>query len=426
MSAQNYWIVKSRLVSCLLGATLAAAAMGEPSFAQQQPADQQQTQPQQQQPPQTPPSQQQPQQPQQPQQQSALTQEQIQQLVAPIALYPDDLLAQVLTASTYPLEVTLAARWSEKNPNVKGDALKAAMEKESWDPSVKGLTAVPQVLSMMNEKLQWTSDLGEAFLAQPDDVQTAVQTLRAKAEQTGNLKSSKEQKVRRVAATPAPDYVGPPEYIVIEPVEPDYIYVPIYDPVLVYGPGFWPAAYVPFFWYPPAWTVGPVFGFGPVLFVGPALWCHYAWGYHGYAAIRVNTTRYAAFNRRPYTGGNTWRFNAAHRRNIAFKNPKLQRQFGKAGTKRPGVQVNRGVQSNKGPQAKGKQLNQVNRAAATSNKNLKRGQSGAGARHVERKTTPRNVQPRPAVQRPPHVQPQTNRGGGQGGKNAQGGKRGKQ
>ena len=188
-----------------------------PALAQQQPPPQGQPQPEQQ----------------------PLSQQQLQQLVAPIALYPDALLAQVLTASTYPLEVTLAARWAEKNPNVKGPALEAAMQKEPWDPSVKGLTAVPQVLAMMNEKLDWTAQLGEAFLAQPNDVQTAVQTLRKQAETTGNLKSGKEQKVSRIPAPQGTGYAGPPEYIVIEPFEPDYVYVPVYDPVLIYGPGYW-------------------------------------------------------------------------------------------------------------------------------------------------------------------------------------------
>jgi Protein of unknown function (DUF3300) len=170
------------------------------------------------------------------------------------------------------------ARWAEKNPNLEGAALEEAMQKEPWDPSVKGLTSVPQVLAMMNEKLDWTQQLGEAFLAQPDDIQNAVQALRAKADEAGNLKSSKEQKVRRVAAPPSPGYVGPPEYIVIEPVEPDYVYVPVYDPVAVYGSGYWPSGYTPFYWYPRWWTVGPVFGFATAAFVGPALWYHYNWG----------------------------------------------------------------------------------------------------------------------------------------------------
>src|SRR5262245_24970755 len=175
-------------------------------------------------------------------------------------------------------------QWRRAGPkkiwDVKGTALEDAMQKQPWDASVKGLTAVPQVLAMMNEKLDWTSQLGEAFLAQPDDVQNAVQALRKQAETTGNLKSSKEQKVRRVAAPPSTGYVGPPEYIVIEPVDPEYVYVPVYDPVVVYGPGYWQPAYVPFFWHPPWWTVGPAFGFGAALFVGPALWYHYNWG-HG-------------------------------------------------------------------------------------------------------------------------------------------------
>jgi Protein of unknown function (DUF3300) len=275
------------------------------------------------------------QQPQQPQaQQQPLTQQQLQQLVAPIALYPDALLAQVLTASTYPLEVTMAARWSEKNQNLKGAALQDAMQQQPWDPSVKGLTSVPQVLVMMNEKLDWTSQLGEAFLAQPDDVQNAIQALRRQAETTGNLKSSKEQKVSKVAAAPRSGYVGPPEYIVIEPLEPDYIYVPVYDPVLVYGPGFWPAAYAPFFWHPPWWTVGPVFGFGSALFVGPALWYHYNWGSGGFAAIQTNAALYSKFNKVNVAGGGqfqNWKFDPAHRGNVQFKNTNLQQQFGNLG-----------------------------------------------------------------------------------------------
>ena len=296
----------------------------------------------QQQPP--PPPQQQP-------QQQALTQQQLQQLVAPIALYPDALLAQVLTASTYPLEVTMAARWSEKNQNLKGAALEDAMQKQPWDPSVKGLTSVPQVLAMMNEKLDWTNQLGEAFLAQPDDVQNAIQALRSQAETTGNLKSGKEQKVRRVAAPPSTGYVGPPEYIVIEPMEPDYIYVPVYDPLVVYGSGYWVPAYAPFFWYPPWWTVGAAFGFGAALFVGPALYYHYNWGHGGFAAIQTNTVLYSKYNKVNLSGGSqfqNWKFDPAHHGNVQFKNTKLQQQFGNVGGK--GVQGIQGIQTGKAVQ----------------------------------------------------------------------------
>jgi hypothetical protein len=297
-----------------------------PALAQQQPPPQGQPQPEQQ----------------------PLSQQQLQQLVAPIALYPDALLAQVLTASTYPLEVTLAARWAEKNPNVKGPALEAAMQKEPWDPSVKGLTAVPQVLAMMNEKLDWTAQLGEAFLAQPNDVQTAVQTLRKQAETTGNLKSGKEQKVSRIPAPQGTGYAGPPEYIVIESFEPDYVYVPVYDPVVIYGPGYWGPAYTPFFWRPSWWVAGPVIAFGTAAFVGPALWYRYNWGHPGYAAIQTNTALYGRFNRvavAPGAGGfQAWKFDAAHR-NTQFKNTNLQKQFGNVGARN--VQ---GVQTLHGPQ----------------------------------------------------------------------------
>jgi Protein of unknown function (DUF3300) len=325
---------------CFIAALVAPIALSDilPASAQG-PQDQQQSQP-----PQPQPQQEPPQQPQQQPQQQRLTQQQVQQLVAPIALYPDALLAQILTASTYPLEVTMAARWSEKNQNLKGPALEEAMQKEPWDTSVKGLTSVPEVLVLMNEKLDWTSQLGEAFLAQPDDVQNAIQALRRQAQSAGNLKSSKEQKVSKVPAPASSAYAGPPEYIVIEPVEPDYVYVPVYDPVLVYGPGYWGPGYAPFFWHPPWWTVGPVFGFGAALFVGPALWYQYNWGRPGFAAIQTNTALYSRFNRvsTNVAGGGQWKFNPAHRGNVQFRNTNLQQQFGNVGGK--GVQ---GIQSGK-------------------------------------------------------------------------------
>ena len=178
---------------------------------------------------------------------------------------------------------------------------------------------------MMNEKLDWTNQLGEAFLTQPNDIQNAVQALRKQAEATGNLKSSKEQKVSRIAAPPSTGYAGPPEYIVIEPVEPDYIYVPVYDPVVVYGADYWPPAYVPFFWHPPWWTVGPAFGFGAALFVGPALWYHYNWGHAGFAAIQTNTALYSRFNRGvtlPVPA--SFRTGSSTRRTTATSNSRIQ------------------------------------------------------------------------------------------------------
>lgn len=215
--------------------------------------------------------------------QQPLGQGQLEELLAPIALYPDDLVAQILTASTYPIEVVQAQRWVADHPNLQGNALQDAMQQQSWDPSVKGLTAVPQVLSMMNDKLDWTQQLGEAFLAQPNDVSNAIQQLRVKASANGNLKSSNELTVGTIAASTPPPPPGPPppgvdpamlpppppsDYITIQPTDPGMYYVPVYDPALAYGPWPWPA-YSPFYWYPPGYVLGAaVIGFGVDFLLG--------------------------------------------------------------------------------------------------------------------------------------------------------------
>src|SRR5512139_379 len=168
-------------------------------------------------------------------------QEELDQLLAPIALYPDDLLAQILMASTYPLEVVQADRWVKQNKSLKGDALKAALEKQTWDTSVKSLVPFPDVLAMMSDKLDWTQKLGDAFLEQEKDVMDTVQKLRRKANEAGNLKSSNELAVKKEA-----------DIIIIEPANPQVIYVPSYNPTVVYGA--WPyPAYPPYpvYAYPP-------------------------------------------------------------------------------------------------------------------------------------------------------------------------------
>jgi Protein of unknown function (DUF3300) len=272
---------------------------------------------------------------------------QLEKLLAPIALYPDDLVAQILTASTYPLEVVQAARWLNEHSNVQGDALQDAMQQQPWDASVKGLMAVPQVLAMMNDKLDWTQQVGEAFLAQPDDVSNAMQQLRAKAAANGNLKSSKQLKVSKVAASGPPTPAPPPpqdvdpamlppppaDYIMIEPVDPGMYYVPIYDPLVVYGPWPWPA-YSPFYWYPPGYVLGAAaIGFGVGSFVGAALWSHYNWGGGG---VSINVARYNEFNHTNLAatagGLSHWQFNAAHRGTVGFQNAKLREQFGTTAT----------------------------------------------------------------------------------------------
>jgi len=277
-----------------------------------------------------------------------LGQAELEKLLAPIALYPDDLVAQILTASTYPLEVVEAERWVSAHPNLQGNALQGAMQEQSWDASVKGLAAVPQVLAMMNDKLDWTQQLGEAFLVQPNDVSNAIQQLRAKAQATGSLKSSKEIRVSTVAAQgppPGPQPVGvdpallppppPSDYIVIEPTDPGLYYVPIYDPMVVYGPWGWPA-YAPFYWYPPGYALGAaVIGFGVGFFVGSALWCHYNWG-GGWSGgpVTINVARYNQFNHTNFVaernGFSNWHFDAAHRGTVGFHNATLRQQYGGA------------------------------------------------------------------------------------------------
>ena len=212
---------------------------------------------------------------------------QLEQLVAPIALYPDSLLSQVLMASTYPLEIVEAARWSSANAQLAGDALENALQQQKWDPSVKALTAVPQTLQMMNDKLSWTQQLGDAFLAQQEDVLKAVQRLRARADANGQLKSTEQQKVTKVAAAPsaaaAPSVgavtTGAPATPVytIEPANPGQYYVPVYDPGVVYGD--WPYAdYAPFYWTPPGYVAAGALGFTAAAMAGAALWGGVDWG----------------------------------------------------------------------------------------------------------------------------------------------------
>ena len=160
--------------------------------------------------------------------QTLLKPEQLEALVAPIALYPDELLANVLAASTYPLEVVQADRWVKANKNLKGDALKAAVDKQAWDDSVKALASTPDVLAMMSDKIDWTKNLGDAVLAQQPDVMDAIQRLRAKAQANNKLVTNKQQKV-------SVQQQENKEVIVIEQAQPDTMYVPYYDPATVYG-----------------------------------------------------------------------------------------------------------------------------------------------------------------------------------------------
>jgi hypothetical protein len=251
-----------------------------------------------------------------------LTQEELDQLLAPIALYPDSLLAQIFMASTYPLEVVQAGRWVKANQSLKGDALAAALEKQDWDPSVKSLVNFPQVLDMMNEKLDWTQKLGDAFLEQQKDIMATVQKLRAKAEAEGNLKSNQEQKVVVEKET---------NTIIIEPANPQVVYVPTYNPTVVYGA--WPyPAYPPYYYYPPGYVPGAaLFSFGMGVALGAA-W-GYAWGGCNWRGgdVDINVNRNNNFNRNidrskyqnkvtaGQGGRGEWKHNPEHRKGVSYR-----------------------------------------------------------------------------------------------------------
>ena len=254
-----------------------------------------------------------------------LSPQQLEQIVAPIALYPDDLLSQVLMASTYPLEVVQAARWTSQNPNMTGKALEDAMAKQTWDPSVKGLVAVPQTLAMMSEKLDWLQQLGDAFLDDQGAVLDAVQRLRKRAEGTGNLKTSPQMKVSNVSR---PGPTGQPaEYIVVEPADPQVMYVPVYDPGVVYGA--WPYPdYPPYYYEPPGWIPGTyaygALAFGASVAVGAAIWGGANWWNR---SVNINANRYNSFNRTNIAGGN-WNHNVNHRGNVPYRNNATAQKFG--------------------------------------------------------------------------------------------------
>ncbi len=215
-----------------------------------------------------------------PEQKPAFSKEQIEQMVAPIALYPDALLAQILMSSTYPLEIVQAARWVKKNPNLKGEALDRALLEQSWDPSVKTMAMFPTVLERMNQNLDWTQDLGDAFLAQEQEVMDAIQRLRKEAQKTGALKDTKEQKV-----------VVQQEKIIVEPADPQTVYVPSYNPSTVYGTPPPATTYYPTVYQQPVYTnsssgdTALAFGAGALvggLLTAAIMWDDHDDDWHGY------------------------------------------------------------------------------------------------------------------------------------------------
>lgn len=245
--------------------------------------------------------------------------EELTQMLAPIALYPDALTAQILMASTYPLEVVEADRWMSKNKHLKGDELDKALQDKPWDPSIKSLCHFPDILAAMSDKLDQTRKLGDAFLGQEEEVTATVQELRRKAKEQGTLKTTGEQKV-----------IVRQENISIEPVDPEVVYVPVYDPAYVYGPWWYPA-YPPYYWYyPPGFVSGVYIGFAPGIYIGfnAFSWVWFDWPVHH---IYVDSGRTRGFDR--YIGrrgavGPVWRHNPYHRRGVAYRDLRTSERFG--------------------------------------------------------------------------------------------------
>jgi hypothetical protein len=220
--------------------------------------------------------------------------DQLDSLVAPIALYPDPLLAQILAASTYPLEIVLLQQWLAENSGLKDEALADAVAKQPWDPSIQAMAALPDVVKRLANDIQWTTDLGNAFLAQQSEVMDAVQRMRKKAQDKGNLKSNEQQTVETRVIESKP-------VIVVEQANPQVVYVPAYDPVVVYGPPVYP--YPPIY-YPPAWyyPAGMAISFGVGVMMG-AFWsggwcCGCGWG-----GGDITINRNNSFNRSAGIGG---------------------------------------------------------------------------------------------------------------------------
>lgn len=258
------------------------------------------------------------------------TPEQLDQLLAPIALYPDELLSKVLMAATYPLEVVEADRWLQDahNASLTGDALSQALLGQPWDPSIKSLVPFPRILNMMDNQLGWTERLGDAFLADQAAVMDSVQRLRHRAAAAGNLNPSPQQSVTTDG-----------DAIEIQPAAPDTVYVPVYAP-LVYGP--WPYPIYPPYYFPEffaGFVVGDIgFGWWGVPVILPLWgWSHFDWHHHG---IGIDPGRYGYWNHgHPAAGGSTWTHDPYHRHGVPYADSAVRERFGSAATPRAGPEL---------------------------------------------------------------------------------------
>ncbi|MEW6586370.1 MAG: DUF3300 domain-containing protein [Nitrospirota bacterium] len=263
-----------------------------------------------------------------------LSKEELDALVAPVALYPDSLLAQVMMASTYPLDIVQAARFVKENSKLKPDQMAEKTKEKDWEPSVKSLLQFPDVLKMMNDKLDWTMKLGEAFLEQQKAVMDSVQRLRKQAQAAGNLKNTKEQVV-----------IVEKDTIIIQPSNPQVIYVPTYNPTVVYGVWAYPA-YPPAPVYPPGYVATTAaFSFAAGVAVGSSGCCWGGYNWHG-GTVNINVEQYNKYTKNNYTGvkaeqykaqanvqNQTWQHNAQQRKGVAYGSESMSRKYNQAPAK---------------------------------------------------------------------------------------------
>jgi hypothetical protein len=297
--------------------------------------------------------------------------DQIDSLVAPIALYPDPLLSQALVASTYPLELIQAQQWLAKNKDLKGEALTAAAEKQNWDPSIQATVAVPDLLKRLTEDITWTTNLGNAFLDQQDDVMDAVQRLRGKAKEAGKLDTTEQQKVEtKVVETRT--------IIEIQPASTQVVYVPTYSPTVIWGPPVYP--YPPVY-YPPYAPGAAWLGFGVGMAVGIGMsggwgWgC--GWGHGGGNNIYINNNNNFVRNTNIKTGNinsgnNNWQHNSNHRGGAPYSNKSTANKYG--GSTRGGSASTRQAQARSNPSSSTRQA--PSRTGGASSTSSNRGGSG--------------------------------------------------
>jgi hypothetical protein len=325
-----------------------------------------------------------------------ISNEQLDSLVAPIALYPDPLLAQVLVASTYPLELVQLKQWLDKNKDLKDKALSDAVAKQSWDASVQAMAALPDAVKRLTDDIGWTTDLGNAFLAQQSDVMDAVQRMRAKAKDSGNLKSNEQMKVETKV-------VESKSVVVIEQSKPEVVYVPSYNPTVVYGPPVYP--YPPITYPPPGYyAAGAAISFGVGMAIGAA-WGGGGWGYnsgwggHNDITINNNNSFVNNSNRQNVSGngnragngngngnrtGNTWQHNPQHRGGAPYGNKTTANKFGgtargdSMSSRQANARQNQSQAGGRGQQARTADRGDARQSAGASNRGS--GNAGGGTR----------------------------------------------